>query len=79
MTAAQGFLNLDPDSVAEEELPAFAEALLCDLIPCEFCRAWVPRHHEFDFYLLGGIEVCDRCEERFQQSRRSPLPNVRRG
>ena len=78
-TAIQRFLNTDADAIPIDDLPVIAEALLCDLVPCEFCLSWVPRQHETDYYLLGGIEVCDRCEERFQQSRRSPLPDVGKG
>ena len=64
MTAAQSFLNLDPDSLSADNLPVVAEALLCDLMPCEFCSCWVERQHEWDFYRRGGVEICDECQEQ---------------
>jgi hypothetical protein len=72
-TAIQRFLNTDADAIPSADLPVIAEAWLLDLVPCEFCLSWVPRQHESDYYLIGGIEVCDDCEARFQQSRRSTL------
>ena len=61
MTAAQRFLTLDPDTLTADQLAALAEHWLLDMVPCEFCSAWVDRRHEWHYYRYGGIEVCDQC------------------
>lgn len=66
----QEFLNADPDRLTHAENAVVAEALLLCLIPCHFCGYWTPQRFEIEFYLFGGCEVCDSCEELFQQGRR---------
>lgn len=75
MTKAQKFLTLDPDTLPADQLAEVAEHILCDVVPCEFCESWVPRRDEHGYYEIGGVEVCDACESKFQQSKR-PLPDV---
>jgi hypothetical protein len=81
-TAIQRFLHTDADAIPIDDLPVIAEAWLLDLVPCEFCLFWVPRQHETDYYLLGGVEVCVECEGKFQENKQRYLageessPNV---
>jgi len=64
-TAIQRFLNTDADAIPTGDLPVIAEALLCDLMPCEFCSSnWVPRHYDLTYYRLSGVEICDECQEQ---------------
>ena len=83
MTAAQRFLSLDPSTLRPPQLGEIASHwLLCE-VPCEYCNLnWVPMRDEPGYYEIGGIEVCDECEAKFQENKRhylageEPLPNV---
>jgi hypothetical protein len=68
MTAIE-YLNIDIDILTPAELAGAAEAALLDLIPCEFCSAWVPRAHDIDYYLADGIEVCEECLRQIDAGR----------
>ena len=75
MTAIQKFLSIDPDTLTgTDELADLATHWLLNEVPCEFCSAWVPRRDEPIFYEIGGIEVCDQCEAKFQDRR--PFPEI---
>ena len=37
---------------------------MLDLMPCEFCPAWVPRQHDWKYCRCGGIEICDECQQQ---------------
>ena len=82
MTAAQRFLNTNPDTLDADQLADLSTHVLLDEMPCEFCPTWVPRHYETDYYLIGGVEVCPECEAKFQENKRrylageEPLPDV---
>jgi hypothetical protein len=71
MTAIQKFLSTKPHTLTADQLAAFAEHWLLNEVPCQYCDAWVPRRDEPEYYEHGGIEVCDTCETKFQESRRS--------
>jgi hypothetical protein len=75
----QEFLTIDPDTLTADQLAEVAEAMLCDLIPCEYCSSWVPRSHEWGYYKMGGVEICPVCQkhhetmlERLIERRRQP-------
>ena len=67
------FLNINTDTLNGADLAEVSEALLLGMIPCHFCGEWTPQRFESEFYLLGGCEVCDECEAKFQQSK---APNL---
>jgi hypothetical protein len=68
MTAAQRFLNIDIDidTLTPTELAGAAEAMLLNMVPCDYCGWFVPQRFQIEFYLMGGCEVCDDCEAQFQ-------------
>jgi len=74
--SAQEFLTADPDTLTPAELAAIAEHMLADEIPCHYCqKTWMPRAYEWEYFDLGGIQICDSCESKFQESKR-PFPDV---
>ena len=63
---AQEFLAINLDTLTSDQLAAVAEAMLCDLMPCEYCEGWTARTHEWDFYKKGGVECCEVCQEQHE-------------
>lgn len=78
MTLAQRFLTLNPDTLTTAELAAIAEHWLLKEVPCQYCDAWVPRRDQPGYYEIGGIEVCDQCQEQIDTGRH-PLQKSGKG
>lgn len=74
---AQEFLKADPDHLTPAELAAVAEHMLADEIPCHYCGKWMPRAYDWEYFEFG-VQICDACEAKFQQSKR-PLSDVGKG